>query len=269
MARRIKLDEVTIAYDERGADSKRTGSAVVFVHGLGGSSYAWWSQLAACASRGHRSIAYDQRGAGRSSHPPGPYSVETWALDLERLLEALGIERAALVGHSVGCMIAEHAAVRLGDRASALVLIGGALRWRPEAGPVFEERIRLARAGQMDEIAEAVAQTGLSERCREQSPALHGLFCELIASNDPRAYAESSAATAAGQMTEPERIACPTLALCGELDPVTPPAFAEAISAAIPGARTDRVPGAAHWCQLEAPETVNAIVLRFLDEVAT
>ena len=268
MAKRIELDEVTIAYDERGADSKRPGSAVVFVHGLGGSSYAWWSQLAACASRGHRAIAYDQRGAGRSSHPPGPYSVETWARDLERLLDALGIERAALVGHSVGCMIAEHAAVRLGDRVSALVVIGGALRWRPEAGPVFEERIRLARAGRMDQIAEAVAQTGLSERCREQSPALHGLFCELIASNDPRAYAEWSAATAAGQMIEPGRIACPTLALCGELDPVTPPAFAEAIAEAIPGARTDLVGGAAHWCQLEAPEAVNALVLRFLDEVA-
>src|SRR5919109_331927 len=177
MAKRIELDEVTIAYDERGADSKRPGSAVVFVHGLGGSSYAWWSQLAACASRGHRAIAYDQRGAGRSSRPPGPYSVETWARDLERLLDALGIERAALVGHSVGCMIAEHAAVRLGDRASALILIGGALRWRPEAGPVFEERVRLARAGRMDEIARAVATTGLSERCRRGKPAPHRPFC--------------------------------------------------------------------------------------------
>jgi pimeloyl-ACP methyl ester carboxylesterase len=269
MARRIELDEVTIAYDERGADSKHAGSAVVFVHGLGGSSYAWWSQLAACGERGHRAIAYDQRGAGHSSRPPAPYSVETWARDLERLIDALGVERASLVGHSVGCMIAEHAALRLGDRAGALILIGGALRWRPEAGQVFEERIRLARAGRMDEIAEAVAKTGLSERCREQGPALHGLFCELIASNDPRGYADWSAATAAGQMIEPERIACPTLALCGELDPVTPPAFAEAIAAAIPSARTDSVEGAAHWCQLEAPEAVNAILLRFLDEVAT
>ena len=119
-------------------------------------------------------------------------------------------------------MIAEHAAVRLRERVRGLALIGGALRWRPEAGPVFEERVRLARAGRMDEIAQAVAQTGLSERCRSQDPALHGLFCELIASNDPHAYAEWSAATAAGEMVETERIACPTLALAGELDPVRP-----------------------------------------------
>jgi pimeloyl-ACP methyl ester carboxylesterase len=166
-------------------------------------------------------------------------------------------------------MVAEHAALRLGERLRGLALLGGALRWRPEAGPVFEERVRLARAGRMDEIAEAVAQTGLSERCREENPALHGLFCELIASNDPKAYAESSAATAAGEMVEPERIACPTLAFCGEHDPVTPPTFAEALAAAIPNARTAVIDGAAHWCQLEAPAAVNAALLGFLEEIAT
>ena len=166
-------------------------------------------------------------------------------------------------------MIAEHAAVRLGERVRGLALIGGALRWRPEAGPVFEERVRLARAGRMDEIARAVAQTGLSERCRRENPALHGLFCELIASNDPQAYAEWSAATAVGEMVEPERVDCPTLALCGELDPVTPPAFAEALTAAIPTARAAVVEGAAHWCQLEAPAAVSALLLEFLDEIAT
>ena len=201
--------------------------------------------------------------------PPGPYSIELWAEDLERLLDGLEIEHATLAGHSVGCMIAEHAAVRLGERVRGLALIGGALRWRPEAGSVFEERVRLARAGRMDEIAQAVAQTGLSERCRQRDPALHGLFCELIASNDPQAYAEWSAATAAGEMVETERIACPTLALAGELDPVTPPAFAEAIAAAVPGARAAVIEDAAHWCQLEAPAAVSAYLLDFLDEIAT
>jgi len=268
MGERIELEDVRLAYEDRGEGSAQ-GHTVVFLHGLGGSSYSWWGQLAACEERGHRVVAYDQRGAGRSSRPPGPYSIGLWAEDLERLLDGLEIEHATLVGHSVGCMIAEHATVRLGERVRGLVLIGGALRWRPEAGPVFEERVRLARAGRMDEIAQAVAQTGLSERCRQQDPALHGLFCELIASNDPQAYAEWSAATATAEMVETERVACPTLALCGELDPVTPPAFAEAIDAAIPSARAAVIEGAAHWCQLEAPAAVSACLLDFLDEIAT
>jgi 3-oxoadipate enol-lactonase len=269
MAERVELDDITLSYEERVSDSTPSDQAVVFVHGLGGCSYAWWAQLAAVAAAGHRALAYDQRGAGLSSKPPGPYSVELWAEDLERLLNALEIERATLVGHSVGCMVAEHAAVRLQDRARGLAVLGGALRWRPEARPVFEERVKLARAGRMDEIAAAVAHTGLSERCREDNPALHGLFCELIASNDPRAYADWSAATAGGEMVEPGLVACPTLAFCGELDPVTPPSFAEAIAEAVPDARTAVIEGAAHWCHLEAPAAVSDALLPFLDEIAT
>jgi pimeloyl-ACP methyl ester carboxylesterase len=264
--RRVELEDVSLACEDRGDGQ---AGAVVFLHGLGGSAHTWWAQLDACERSGRRALAYDQRGAGRSSKPPGPYRVEEWAEDLERLLEALEIERVTLVGHSVGCMIAEHAAVRLGERARGLALLGGALRWRPEAGPVFEERVRLARAGRMEEIAETVAQTGLSDRCRTENPALHGLFLEAIASNDPVAYAEWSAATAVAEMVEPERVPCPTLAFCGELDPVTPPAFCDAIAAAIPGARTAIVEGAAHWCHLEAPASVNRLLLDFLADLAT
>jgi pimeloyl-ACP methyl ester carboxylesterase len=148
-------------------------------------------------------------------------------------------------------------------------MVGGALRWRPEAAPVFAERIRLARAGRMNEIAATVAETGLSETCRAANPALWGLFCELIAANDPHAYGDWSAATAAAEMIEPERVGCPALAACGELDPVTPPAFARAVAEAIPDGRTTVIEGAAHWCQVEAPAAVNDTVLRFLDEIAT
>src|SRR5439155_18703915 len=124
MAERIELADVTFAYEERASGSTPPNQAVVFVHGLGGSSYSWWAQLAAIEARGHRALAYDQRGAGLSSKPPGPYSVELWAEDLERLLDALDIERATLVGHSVGCMIAEHVAVRLGERVRGLAVLG-------------------------------------------------------------------------------------------------------------------------------------------------
>ena len=267
MAQRLELEDVTFAYEERpGADRS---AQVVFVHGLGGSFNSWWAQLAAFEERGYRTIAYDQRGAGLSSKPPGPYSVELWARDLVRALDALGVERPILVGHSVGCMTCERASLELGDRVAGLVTIGGALQWREEAGPVFEERVRLARAGRMEEIAETVVGTGLSERRRKEDPVLAGLFRDLIASNDNEAYAEWSAATAAGRMVDVERVACPVLACCGEHDPVTPPAFAQAIAGAVPNGRTAVVEGAAHWCHLEAPGAVNEILLAFADEIAT
>ncbi|MDQ2940400.1 MAG: alpha/beta hydrolase, partial [Actinomycetota bacterium] len=89
MAARIEIDGLTFTYEDTGG----TGPSVLFVHGLGGSANAWLAQLEACRQRGWRGIAYDQRGAGRSDKPEGPYSVELWAEDVERLLDALEIER--------------------------------------------------------------------------------------------------------------------------------------------------------------------------------
>jgi 3-oxoadipate enol-lactonase len=255
---------MSLAYEDGGGD----GPVVLFMHGLGGSAYGWWAQLAALRERGYRAIAYDQRGAGRSSKPPGPYSVEQWAEDAGRLLDGLGVERAALVGHSVGCMVAEHAALRLGDRAWALAMLGGALNWPDDAKPAFEQRAALARAGRLDQIAEAVTTTGLTERCRGENPALHGLVLELIASNDPDAYAESALATGAGSMREPARVACPVLAFCGSEDPVTPPAFSEAIAGAVPQGEWRTLEDAAHWCMLERPEAVSETLLGFLERCA-
>lgn len=260
MAERIEVGDVTLVYEDTGG----TGPVVVFVHGLGGSSNGWLAQLEQCRDRGWRGIAYDQRGAGRSSKPDGPYSVQGWVEDLVGLLAALGIERTALVGHSVGCMVAQRAAATLGARAWALALCGGALAWRPEAAPVFEERVRLARAGRMDEIAVTVAATGLSQGCRERDPRLLGMMRELIASNEARAYAECAAATAPATMSRLDELACPLLAFCGENDPVTPPSAAEEVASTAPQGETAVVNGAAHWCMLEDPAQTNVTLFGFL-----
>src|SRR5213593_1412920 len=108
MAARIGVNGITIAYEDAGE-----GPAVVFVHGLGGSVYTWRAQTAACAERGYRAIGYDQRGHGLSDKPPGPYSVAQCVEDLCALLDGLEVESCALVGHSVGTMIAEQASIRL------------------------------------------------------------------------------------------------------------------------------------------------------------
>jgi len=264
MAERIEVGGATLAYEDTGG----AGPAVVFAHGLGGSANGWLAQLAECRARGWRGVAYDQRGAGVSEKPPGPYSLERWSADLAELLDGLGIQRAALVGHSVGCMVAERAALALGERVWALAVCGGARAWPAAAGPVFEERARLAREGLLDQIAEAVAATGLSERARGEDPRLHGLMRALIAGNDGRAYAESALATAAASMADLERISCPLLAFCGSEDTVTPVGAAEEIAEAAPRGVFATVPGAAHWCMLEAPEATNEVLFGFLEETA-
>ena len=263
MAERAELDETTIAYEDTGGN----GPAVLFIHGLGGSANGWLAQLEACRERGWRGIAHDARGAGRTAAGEGTLSAEGWAADACALLDHLGVERAALVGHSVGCMVAERAAHLLGRRAWALALCGGAIEWPEAAGPVFAERARLARAGMLDRVAEAVAAAGLSERCRREDPRLLGLMREAIASNDPESYARGAEATAAAAMRDPGELRLPVLAFCGSEDPVTPPSATETIAAAVPGAVSGLVEGAGHWCMLEDPAATNTALFAFLDGV--
>jgi 3-oxoadipate enol-lactonase len=258
--KRAELEGVTLAYEDTGGD----GPAIVFVHGLGGCGYVWWAQLTAARERGYRAIAYDQRGAGLSSVPPGPYSVELWAEELERFVDRIGVERAALVGHSVGCMVAEHAAHRLGERAWALALCGGRLAWPDGGGGVFEQRASLARLGRMDENAEQVAARGLSEAAQREAPAVHGLMLRMIAANDREAYAESALATGRGAMRDPGALAVPVFAFAGSDDTATPPESGAEVAAAAGGDHAV-VEGAAHWCMLERPEAVDELLFGFLD----
>jgi len=260
---RAKANGVEIAYERRGE-----GPAIAFVHGLGGRKEAWAEVQATVAAAGYETIAIDLRGAGESEKPAGPYSVEAWSQDLTALLEALGIDRAALVGHSVGCMVAEHAALALQDRCPALAMLGGAVRWADGFDAVLAERAELARAGRMREIAEAVASTGLTERARAENPALVDRFVSMFAANDPDGYAESCLATAAGTMIEPERVGSPALAFAGALDPVTPPAASKEIAGAMPHGQFETVPEGAHWCHLELPGAVSERLLDFLDHSA-
>jgi 3-oxoadipate enol-lactonase len=259
-AQRIDTGRLGLAVSDSGGG----GAPLVFVHGLGGSKQGWRDQLDAAREAGYRAIAYDQRGAGESDKPPGPYSVEDWAQDLIDLLDALELDRVALVGHSVGCMVVEHAALALRERCGALAMLGGVLEWPEEAKPAFEQRAELARAGRMEEIAEAVTGTGLTEAARAQRPELVERMKTMIAANEGHAYAEAALATGRASMREPELIACPALAFAGELDPVTPPVGSRAIAAAMPAGESGVVAGGAHWCMLELPERVDELLLAFL-----
>ena len=196
------------------------------------------------AEAGYRAIAYDQRGAGLSEKPAGPYSVEGWAADLVALADVLGIERVALAGHSMGCMVAQRAAAALGRRCWALALCGGRTIWPERAGEVFEQRAALARAGRMDEVAEAVAAGGLSEACRAEQPALWGLMVAGVAAKRPRRLRRVRPGDRAAPRWPGSRSSA---ARCSPSraprTPVTPPEAAEEIAAAAPHGESAAVCG--------------------------
>jgi pimeloyl-ACP methyl ester carboxylesterase len=107
------------------------GPAVVMVHGLTANHTCWWSVADVLAGT-RRLFAYDLRGRGGSDRPETGYSLEIHGRDLESLLDRLGLERAVLMGHSLGAHIALRFAARRPARVSRLVLVDGGLDLRPE-----------------------------------------------------------------------------------------------------------------------------------------
>ena len=116
------VNGIDLFYDERGE-----GTPLLLITGLSGNALDWTPLLPTLAE-GHRVIAIDPRGAGRSSAPPGPYTMAMLAADALGLLNHLGIERAHVVGFSLGGMIAQELAIAAPARVDRLVLLATAAR---------------------------------------------------------------------------------------------------------------------------------------------
>ena len=114
----VSMDDATIELDERG-----DGDVIVLLHGFLLTRDIWSAQVDALA-RTHRVIAADLRGCGGSSAPHGPYLMESLAGDVAALLDALRIERATIIGHSMGGYVALAFARMYAERVRRLALIG-------------------------------------------------------------------------------------------------------------------------------------------------
>src|SRR6056297_1338841 len=117
----VTNDGVELAYEERGADPD-AAETVALVEGLGYGRWMWNWQRDRLADEGYRVVVWDNRGAGDSDAPEGPYSIAEMASDLDAVLDAVGVDRAHVVGASMGGMIAQQYALDY-DRAESLGLL--------------------------------------------------------------------------------------------------------------------------------------------------
>jgi 3-oxoadipate enol-lactonase len=238
-------------YEETGS-----GTPVVLLHEGVVDSRIWDPFLPLVTDR-LRTIRYDQRGYGRSPMWTGPYSLVD---DVVSVLDAAGVERAALVGTSRGGRIAIQTALEAPDRVSALVLVASGLAGRPldiDVTPEQEARWDAAEArGDLAELAaidmEIWAPMGVDDELR-------AMFVENVeASNaeDPVRDAPS-----AGRLGE---ISVPTLVVTGARDVPAINELGELLAREIPGARHAVIEEADHMVQWRAPEELARLVLDFL-----
>jgi 3-oxoadipate enol-lactonase len=259
----IDANGVTTRYEEQGA-----GPAVVLVHGLGGTTALWQKVKPALAAE-FRVVAYDLRGSGGSSRPPGAWAPDDFVADLDAIVRALGLAPAAIVGHSMAGGVALAYAAREPAQVRAVCGVG-AVTELPDAGREgMRARAATVRADGMADVAVAVATAGTAPSWREAHPDEWDALRALLAANDPEAYAlQAEAAAQLDLGSVLPGIGCPVLLVTGELDAPSPPALNEANAARIPRARYVQLADCAHLAPLEKPAELLDALLPFLREAS-
>jgi pimeloyl-ACP methyl ester carboxylesterase len=238
------------------------GDAVIFVHGLGGTSNVFTPQLMALGSR-YRTMRPDLPGSGRSP-AGGPLSIGGFAEAVVRLARALGIERAHLVGHSMGTIVCQHVAVNEPRLVRSLALFGPLLAPPDPARQAMRDRAAKARAEGMAGIADAILQGATSGDTKANNPVAAALVRELLMRQDADGYARSCEALAGAQAVDARRIACPALLVTGDEDAVAAPTAVRAMGEQIKDARVVVLNRCGHWTTLERAAECSAVLKEFL-----
>lgn len=249
----------SVAWREAGPG---TGPAAVFLHGLGGGRASWEPQLAGLAGV-RRVLAWDQPGYGHSPGRPG--SLPELAAVAARWLDELGGGPVDVVGLSFGGMVAQHLALDHPHLVRTLALLDSSPAFGLDGVTTREEWLasRVVPSGP-DEDRGEWAEQAVAGIVGPDCPAEARAEAAAVMRGVPAA----SLAAACRALVDHDvrdrlhRIQAPTLVLVGAQDRETPPAYSEAIAAAVPGARLVVVPGAGHLLNVEAPDVVNDHLLR-------
>jgi len=244
------------------------GEPVLLIMGLGGSGRMWW-RLEPHVAREHRALLIDNRGTGDSDRIRGPISMADLAADAVAVLDAAGVERAHVVGVSMGGMVAQHVGLDHRQRVRSLVLActtaggrSGPPPWRLLLSTALRPVVGPGRTwGLVAPILYAPATL------RDQRARLREDLDRRIADATPSAtlYAQMGAIRGhdvRARLSELEGI--PTLVLHGAADALVPPAAGRYLAERIPGARLRLIPGAGHVMTTDAEEEVASAILEHL-----
>ncbi len=257
---KVRVGDIEIFYVEAGA-----GEPVVLIIGLGGDHLSWGFQLGALAER-YRVIAFDNRGVGQSEAPDLPYTTRMMAEDTRGLMDALGIERARVVGVSMGGMIAQELALQHPERVRALHL--GCTMARPDAYlSALSASWRELRTQMGREFAlRAIGPWLFAPATYNERPEfVEMIFQNGLANPHPQSVTgylrQSEAVMAHDTLERLAAIRCPTLVSVGEEDILLPPRFSRELAARVPGARFELVQASGHVYFWERPDVFNALCL--------
>lgn len=255
---------LVLSYAEQGDSS---GSALVL---LPGPTDSWrsYEQVLARLPSSVRAVAVSQRGHGDSDKPAHGYRVEDFAADVVPFLDALGIERAVLAGHSGSCLVARRVAIDSSERIAGLVLEASPTTLRGDVG--LEAFVESVVCGLKDPIDPDLARSVVVDTSAEIEPhVVDRLVAELL-----KVPAHVWKETFAGLLqyddtAELGRIAVPTLLVWGSSDPLVGRDMQDLLARRIPDATLLVYPGVGHTPRWQDPPRFAADVVEFASRVRT
>jgi pimeloyl-ACP methyl ester carboxylesterase len=243
------------------------GLPVLLLHGYT-DSWTSWQRVMPLLPKQVRVYAISQRGHGNSSRPGIGYQIGDFAEDAAAFLAALDIERALVVGHSMGAAVAERLAVNCPHRVAGLLLAGafGDHAGNRAVRDLWEDAV----SSLSDPIDPEFVRAFQDSTIARELPAA---FLATVVAESSKVPARVWRAALRGQMDCSNqqlrrRIACPTMLVWGDNDALIPRREQEALTEQIPQSMVRMFPGAGHTVHWEAPEGFASLVQRFLEEIA-
>ena len=270
---RLEIEGREVNYCELGE-----GPAIVFIHGLGASWQSWLEQMPELA-KDHRVVAMDLPGFGYSELPDEDISIEYYARWTIKLMDALEIESAVVVGNSMGGFVSAEMAIKFPERVQRLVFVSAAIFWqnRRRAQPLVQ-LAKLSDAVVARALVRATDDIATRRRLRYAALASAGFrYPQYISDELAHEMVRSARRTdgflpaleaLAGYDLEEElpKISCPTLIVWGAHDQLVSVKDAERLEDLIPDSRREVFERTGHVAMLERPERFNRLLREFLAE---
>ena len=259
----LDLSDIALHYEIDGA-----GPPVMLIAGTASDSASWGALVAPLAAR-FTVIRPDNRSTGRTQPVDAPLSLEHWASDALALLDHLALGPAALVGHSLGGMIALQMATRAPQAVSRLALLASAPVTSPRNQALFDLLKRLRAEGQPPDLwLRAFLPWLFHPRFFDVPGQLQAALDQALAYPHAQSAGAMAAQIAALHRIDasalPARVTCPTLALAAEEDLLMPPPVIEAALAPITDLTLQRIAQSGHSLHWDAPEAVLTALTAFL-----
>lgn len=260
-----------------------TSATVVFLHGLGSSTTFYEASLALSGlAATHQTIRYDFDGHGLSPVSGEAVSIDSLVEDLREVLDALGVERAGIIAHSMSGLVASTFAARYPSRVSKLcayprflplpqlltsfaVLIGPVKAMPPAGAAAMLARASTVRTSGLSAIVYAVIAAGTSPETKLSSLLSLALIRALVLPTPVEGYARACEALAKATDPDWSKVEAETLIIGGAADYLSSKEVIGVLVEEMQKARTVELKGVGHWHAVEAPEKVGELLREFFE----